>query len=372
MTKTGYTCVQRAHSASRFVYKEKGYALTADGCNVAVLCSGKRHDYNTGLPLMKIPFNPSIYEHAARFAGRSPWEVSRDPELLFAGHRAAYLEYRHQPIVVGIDIYNLEAEAYGARIEVPGENGIPAIRQPLFSTLDEALSLPPFDPQRDGRIGMVIHTGRRLAKELPDADVRIPVAGPFSIAFNLRGINQLCEDVALRPRDVSQWLMRLAENQAVFCRAVMDAGLDVAFFESAAAPPLLSPRQFHEIELPALKRILEIAAAIAGHPVPCIMGGNTVHILDDILSTGTGYVVCNVETDQVAFVERLSKTHPHVNVRINMDPRIVACDDRQAIYREVDRILAIAAGRTNCLMGTGCLPLETPPKNIALIKEYLA
>ena len=40
---------------------------------------------------MKIPFTPVIYEHAARFVGRSPWDVSRDPELMFAAHRAAYL-----------------------------------------------------------------------------------------------------------------------------------------------------------------------------------------------------------------------------------------------------------------------------------------
>ena len=66
---------------------------------------------------MKIPFTPVVYEHAARFVGRTPWEASRDPELMFAGHRAAYLEYRHQVIAVGIDIYNLEAEAYGARVE---------------------------------------------------------------------------------------------------------------------------------------------------------------------------------------------------------------------------------------------------------------
>ena len=32
---------------------------------------------------MKIAFTPVIYEHAARFVGRSPWDVSRDPELLF-------------------------------------------------------------------------------------------------------------------------------------------------------------------------------------------------------------------------------------------------------------------------------------------------
>ena len=321
---------------------------------------------------MKIPFNPSVYEHAARFAGASPWETSRDPELMFRGHRDAWLAYRHTPIVVGIDIYNLEPEAYGARVEDPGEGGIPAIREPLYASLDEALEIAPFDPRRDGRLAMVIEVGRRLKEALPEADVRIPVAGPFSIAFNLRGITPLCEDVALRPADVAAWLMRLAENQAVFSRAVIAAGLDVAFFESAAAPPLLSPRQFRAVELPALKRILESTAAIAGHAVPCIMGGDTVKILDAILETGTGYVVCNVETDQQAFVDRLCAAHPHVNVRINMDPRIVACGDPAAIRAEADRILKIAAGRPNCLMGTGCLPLETPPENIRLIREYLA
>jgi uroporphyrinogen-III decarboxylase len=176
----------------------------------------------------------------------------------------------------------------------------------------------------------------------------------------------------VRPADVAALLMRLAENQAVFSRAVVAAGLDVAFFESAAAPPLLSPRQFHDIELPALRRILELTASIVGHPVPCIMGGNTFLILDDILSTGTGFVVSNVETNQAAFVKRVAATHPHVKVRINMDPRIVACPDRKAIYCEIDRILGIAGGRPNCLMGTGCLPLETPPENVRLIQEYVA
>ena len=55
-----------------------------------------------------------------------------------------------------------------------------------------------------------------------------------------------------------------------------------------------------------------------------------------------------------------------------MDPGIVACHDPSRIYAEVDRILSIAAGRPNCLMGTGCLPLETPPSNIRLIRDYLA
>jgi uroporphyrinogen-III decarboxylase len=166
--------------------------------------------------------------------------------------------------------------------------------------------------------------------------------------------------------------MRLAENQTALCQAIAEAGLDIAFFESAAAPPILSPRQFHALELPALKRILELAAQCLGHPVPCIMGGNTFPIVDDILATGTNYVACNVETNQAAFVERISRTHPHVRIRVNLDPGIVACHDPERIYRAIDHVLEIVGERTNCLMGTGALPLETPPDNIRLIRDYLA
>ena len=321
---------------------------------------------------MKIPFTPVIYEHAARFVGRSPWEVSRDAELMFAAHRAAYLEYRQQVIAVAIDIYNLEAEAYGAKVEAGGGDAIPAIREPLLSSIEEGTCLPPFDPRRDGRIAMVLSVAQRLKREFPEADVRVPVSGPFSIAFNLRGINDLCLDAALHPQELAKTLMRLAENQAVLCRAVAEAGLDVAFFESAAAPPILSPRQFHELEMPALQRVLEIAADAVGHAVPCIMGGNTYPVLDDILATGTSYLCCNVETDQAAFVERVFRTHPHVKIRVNLDPAVVACNDPARTYRAIDHVLGIVGPRTNCVMGTGALPLETPPENIRLIREYLS
>ena len=320
---------------------------------------------------MKIAFTPVVYEHAARFVGRTPWDVSRDADLMFEGHRRAYLEYRHQVIAVGIDIYNLEAEAYGAKIEPCEGDDIPAIHQPLVSSLEEGLELKAFDPQRDGRIAMVIAVGQRLKREFPGADVRIPVAGPFSLAFNLRGISNLCEDAILRPEETARMLMQLAENQGAFCRAIVAAGLDVAFFESAAAPPILSPRQFREVELPALKRVLQVATECIGHPVPCIMGGNTYPILEDLLSTGTNYLVCNVETNQAKFVESVSRTHPQVKLRVNLAPAVVACPDREPIYRGIDRVLEIAGGRANCVMGTGAMPLETPVENIRIIREYV-
>ena len=217
---------------------------------------------------------------------------------------------------------------------------------------------------------MIIEAGRRLAAELPDADVRIPVSGPFSIAVSLRGLTGLLEDVASSPEAVSGFLKQLVECQIQFCQAVVDAGLDVAFFESAAAPPLLSPRQFRDVELPALKKALERVGQVVGHPVPCIIGGDTEPILDNILSTGTGYVICPAETDQTAFMRRFGDRRD-VKVRINLNPGIVANGSKEEITADVDRILELADSRPNILLGTGAVPYETPPENILLIKEYV-
>ncbi len=311
---------------------------------------------------------PAVYEHAAYLIGRSPWDVSRDAELTYQAHAAAYRRYHHSPVVVSIDIYNLEGEAYGARVARPQGNGIPAILEPLCRSVDELAGLPTFDPRSAGRIPMILGVARRLADDFPEADVRIPMAGPMSIASNLLGIEPLLMDIVTRPEAAAGALMHLVEGQLRFARAVADAGLDVAFFESAAAPPLLSPKMFRDVELPALKAIMEQTAQIVGHPVPCVMGGNTEPILDSLLETGTGYLINPIETDQEAFMRKVWD-RTEVRVRVNASPRIMAQGSRDELRAEVERIAAISAGRENTCFGTSALPYETPPENVDYVKE---
>lgn len=320
---------------------------------------------------MRIAFSISVYEHAARLINRSPWEVSRDAELMYQAQRRAYETYRHFPVVVGIDIYNLEAEAYGGVIRRPEANGIPAITEPALPSLEAALDLEPLDPHSAGRLPMVIEVGRRLARDFPDADVRIPLSGPFSIAASLLGLDTLLTAVAAEPDQAREALLRLLPGQLAFAQAVKDAGLDIAFFESAAAPPLLSPCQFHSVELPALQQLIRQAAKVVGHPVPCIIGGDTAPIVDAIMETGTDFVICPAETDRVGFLLRMQR-YPEVRVRVNLDPRIYVSGSREAILREVDRIIALADGDPRIMLGTGALPYETPPENILLIRDYAA
>ena len=320
---------------------------------------------------MGVEFSPSVYEHAARVIGKSPWQVSRDPRLLSEGNIEAFRLYKHRPVVVGIDIYNLEAEAYGVPVERPAGNGIPAISRHPYSTARELMNLEPFNPKTDGRIPMIMDAARRVALECPQADVRVPLAGPFSIAANLMGFENLLGEVLSDPDAIIQALHRLVAGQVGLCREIVSNGLDIAFFESAAAPPLLSPAQFRQIELPALKEIMEKTSAVAGHPVPCIIGGNTAPILEAMLETGTGYVCCPAETDQRAFMQMMT-AYPDVMVRINMDPRGITSRNLADVEKEVDRVLALAENRQKVCIGTGCLPFEADPEVVVYTREYIS
>lgn len=316
-------------------------------------------------------FSPSIYEHAARVIGKSPWEVSRDGDLLAESHIQAFRLYNHCPVVVGIDIYNLEAEAYGAAVVRPSGNGIPAISRHVCSTIKELISLEPFNTKTDGRIPMVIGAAKHTAKECPEADVRIPLSGPFSLATNLMGFENILCEIATSPDSVVEALNHLVAGQVEFCREIVLQGLDIAFFESAAAPPLLSQRNFRDIELGPLKRIMEETAFVVGHPVPCILGGDTYPILDYILETGTGYICCPAATNQQKFMEKM-QAYPKVMVRINMNPRDMnGAEKFETVKKEVDRVLGLVNNRDKVCIGTGCLPYEADPQVVLKTKEYI-
>ncbi|NOZ60708.1 MAG: hypothetical protein GXO74_03415 [Calditrichaeota bacterium] len=315
-------------------------------------------------------FAPVIYEHAARVIGKTPWEVSRDKNLLAQAHAEAYRIYRHTPIVVGIDIYNLEAEAYGAVVDPPQGTGIPTIRQPFFSSAKEIADVPLFEPEKDGRISDVIEAALEIKNIFREADVRIPVSGPFSIASQLLGMENLLMESIMNPDNVSVALERLIEGQEIFARYIRANDLDISFFESSATPPLISPQIFSDVVLPGLKKMVQTAEEIFGHPVACIMGGDTAPIIDLIMTIGAGYVICPYETDQKNFMEKMKK-YSDTLVRINMNPEVLVRHSDEDVFREVDRVLELAKIRENVVIGSGIVPYEAEPEILLKVRDYV-
>ncbi len=316
-------------------------------------------------------FTPAVYEHAARLIGKTPWETSRSADLLFAAHTAAFRLYHHAPVVVGIDVYNLEPEAYGAVVTEPEGCGLPAVTSHPCKELADIFRLRELDPDRDGRIPMVLAVAQKLQQALPEATVNVPVSGPFSLASNLLGFENLLCALMTDPGAVKKALLHLVEGQLAFCKAARARGLGITVFESAATPPLLSPALFAEVELPALTHLVQASSELLGRPAPCIVGGDTAPVAEMLFRTGAGYLICPSETDQPAFMQ-IAQQYPDVTVRINMDPWTLVSGDDAQLFGEVDRVAHLARGRPRTCIGTGVLPYEAEPEKVLRVKEYVA
>jgi uroporphyrinogen decarboxylase len=319
---------------------------------------------------VSIPFLPIVYEHAAALIGERPWTVSRSAELLFRAHREAHRRYGQTQIVAGIDVYNVEAEAYGAHVEDAGGNAIPSISRHPCSAVEDILALQQPDTRRHGRFPIVLEAAGLLRDACAPASVAVPLNGPFSIASNLLGFEDLLIAILTEPDVVAVALQHLAALQVVVAEEILGQGLDIVFFESAATPPLMSPAQFTAIELPALTQLMNGYAAAAGRPGALVIGGNTLGILDAIVRTGAGAIICPSETDQRAFMEKMHG-YPEIFVRVNMTPGVFAAQEAGSALAEADRALAIARGRESVCIGTGVLPYDADPAIVLQVHTYI-
>ncbi len=313
---------------------------------------------------------PMVYEHAAQLIGERPWTVSRSEDLLVAAHVEAFRLYHHAPVVVGIDIYNVEPEAYGAKVEEPVDAGVPCITTPLCTTLSDIAKLPVFDPCADGRLPLILNAGRRLKQAYPHADIRIPVSGPVAIAGNLLGLEHLLFALLDEPETAEKVFRHLVQGQLAWCREIIRQGLEVIVFDSAAAPPMLSPSLFRRAVLPVFGEMLQAMQRISGTRAPLIIGGDTATIVDDLFTLDTGYLICPAETDQPAFLAACA-ARPDLMVRINMRAGVIASPQQDVMHREIARLVAMASGLPHVCLGTGIIPYGTPKTNMANAEKYL-
>jgi uroporphyrinogen decarboxylase len=314
-------------------------------------------------------FIAAVYEHAARLIDRTPWEVSRDSELLFQAHAEAFRRYSHSPIVPSIDIYNVEAEDYGARVEDTGGIGVPLIKHPLCENAADLVHLPPLDTTR-GRVREVLEVAGRLRSGLPAAHVAIPLSGPFSIASQLLGFEKLLTSVLVDEAALRNGLAYLLENQMRVCGEIVRAGFDVIIFDSAAGPPLLSAQDFHNLIHPTLQRLVAEAKRLFSTPVSLIVGGNTSTVVDDLVATGADHLLCPAETDQTVFMQRM-RAYPGPEVRINMSPAVFSGENDEMAMAEASRAVALGQERPGTCVGSGVLAYDAVPEMVCKIRDFV-
>ena len=319
-----------------------------------------------------IPFMPAVYEQKAWFIGETPSDVCRDEDLLVDAVIAEEEALRPDGVIVGIDVYNVEAEAVGCAVSYPdgGATGIPALT-PGGEALPEdgpvaGLRMP--DPERDGRMPMMIRATERIRAI---AGGRIPVmaaaTAPFSLAASIAGPSNLFMAMASDPERAAEIIEFSTRVVEAYCGALARRGIMVALFDSHASPGLISPRRYREFAMEPVRRVIG-GLRRAGLPhVPLIIGGNTDAILGDYAATGGSFLLCDGPSSTSRFLETCGPLRR--SFRKNIPSDLIARGPLEEIRARTAAELALAGDYPGFILGTGIIPYGTPTANVLAVGE---
>jgi uroporphyrinogen decarboxylase len=314
-------------------------------------------------------FLPAIYEHKAALIGRSPAEVCGSARWLAESVRAEFQTYAPVAVVAGVDIYNIEPEAFGCTLACPaGSNEVPALVGNLPALLEDAGSRPQPDPLRSGRMPLMLEAVRDVVSALGSRTmVQAPISGPFTMAAELVGLENLIFAMFDCPQKVDALLAVCLDVARSYGQALLGTGAQVSIFDSRASCSVISPDQYRQYVLPLHARLLESLRRAGADFISLIIGGNTVPVVDSLFAVGADLVIADFTVPMDPYLEQAGR-QPTI-VRVNVSP---ASFDTEA--GSVAAVLSAAAAlhnRRRCILGSGIVPYDTPPRNILAARDAL-
>jgi uroporphyrinogen decarboxylase len=320
----------------------------------------------------RIPFVPAIYEHKGALVGKSPSEICRNADYLYAGLKREAELYDADMLVIGIDVYNVEAEALGCKVVYfEDSNEVPAIVEPLINGPADfgRLGLP--DPSRDGRMPLYLDVAGRLGRELgPEMILRGAVTGPFSLATSLMGLEKLLMASVEETGFVEKLLGFCAQVTLLFGKAFLARGVEPIIFDSQATPQIASPRIFRQFLKPLYRDLVipELKAA-GGRYLPLIIGGNTTSIIDDLIATGATQFLSDRPANLAQWCQK--GLAARVPVRANVDARLVHSGPVAAIRKQSMEILSGFHNHPGFLLGCGVVAYDCPAEHTHAILDAI-
>lgn len=199
-------------------------------------------------------------DHSAQLANVPSNRFFTDAEL-FAHVQLLVTEYYRFDVISNFwDVYNIEAEALGQRVVYPRE-GIPDVArsEPLIGTPSDLDRIAPPDPYKSGRMPWVRQINRYYV-EMTGKIERVYFTGPFSIAANIRGYENLVEDIYERPGFAHRLFTFLCDDTiAPFVEALRselgDDNLIIDGRDAWASPPMITLAMMDEYVVAYTERL---------------------------------------------------------------------------------------------------------------------
>ncbi|MDR1010256.1 MAG: hypothetical protein LBM04_03840 [Opitutaceae bacterium] len=319
---------------------------------------------------MAPPFLPAIHEHKAWFVQSTPSSVARDSGLFVRALIAEYEALAPDALTVGIDVYNIEAEAIGCPVVYyeGADTSVPSIGGHIAKEGDDLSGARLPHPLKDGRMPVNIQTAREVRRILGENIwLRGAVSGPFSLAVSLAGADTLfmaCLESPEWVHGVLDYAKRVIQEYA---GAYIDVGAGLVIFDSQASPALISPAMYDRFALPVTRELIQWMIARGVRDVPLVIGGDTLPIAKSLVRTGANNLVCDFNADVVSWLGICGENRRAL--RRNIPPGLIRMETPDRIYAHAHAELVRGGGYHGFIIGTGVVPYGTPAENLLAVRQ---
>jgi len=246
----------------------------------------------------------------------------------------------------------IEAESFGMK-PIFKDREAPQIRE--FQSLQRAISKK--GTVSPNRMELMVQTAKEISSEIRNVPKGFYVTGPFTVAGQIIGVEQLLRALFRQPRQITELLETCTQRIVDYARRLMDAGVDFLVMADPTSG-LISPEQFEEFAKPSIAKVVEAASkGLVLH-----ICGRSGHLLRQMAETGA--VGLSLDHN-VGLAEALDGVPSNVLIFGNYRPTDIVFKTPKTIAAEVRLMLSAVAGRKNVVVSTGCdIPAEAPPENI--------
>lgn len=302
------------------------------------------------------------------FIGVTAREYYHSAQLMADLEIALFKRLRHDGVSISTSLRGV-AEAMGAKVGYP-DYGISYLIEPAINCVDAIESLKVVDPLKDGNLPTLLEAIRLTRDALEDeVDVSAAMSGPFSVAASVVGTENLLKWMIKYPKKVHTLMDIVAESNNRYIEEVAKLGVSIGFADPVSSTSLISPKQFREFSLPALKRnINKIKEKTGGAPAIHICG-KSKELWEDVVNAG----ISNFSIDNAEDLEEAKNIMgDRVVITGNVPPvDVVYRGNKEAIFKSVKECIKKGHdSKKGYILSTGCqIPMHTPIENIEMFME---
>lgn len=321
-----------------------------------------------GQPIDRPLFCPAIYEHKARLIGKRTADIAQSADLLTEAVLAEYDLYRPDMLTVGVDIYNIEAEAMGCAVQYPdARDAVPVLTERAIQSAAQTQHLPQINVEKTARMPLMLNAAEEVLNKLGgEVLVRGSVTGPFSMAAELMGIEPLLMAMILEPEQCKALLDVCTAAAMDYGSAFIRRGLSVCIFDSQASPPLVSPQLYQTFVLPAVAALNTAFKAAGCAYTEYVIGGKTDPVAAMMMQTGCDIILSDYPSDAQRFIAAAS---PGQIIRRNISPILIEKGEGLELRQQIEQVKILTRAYSNLIIGTGVLSYNVPAEHILAVKQ---